>query len=137
MGVSFSQTTFTVSPGQSQTLTASFTLPKVEASTYPVFSGFIQVFSGTEKLHVSYIGLAASLKDKHVLDTTDQFFGVPLPAILDSTGDIQASPVNYTFVGDDFPTLLFRCAPIYSLVKFDPYIYVAHIGWSLGLLPFV
>ncbi|KAF9467399.1 pyrolysin [Collybia nuda] len=104
----FSQNTFTVDPGQSQTITASFVLPKVEVSAYPIFSGFIQVSSGTEKLHVSYLGLAASLKNKHIIDNTDTFFGVQLPAVLDSTGNVQTSPVNYTFAGNDFPTLLFR-----------------------------
>lgn len=90
-------------------MTARFTLPKnVDAKTFPLYSGFIHVISGTEDLHVSYIGLGASLKDKQVVDNTDEFFGVPLPAILDSEGDVQTDPTNYTFVGEDFPTLLWR-----------------------------
>jgi hypothetical protein len=66
------------------------------------------VTSGSEDFHVSYIGLAASLKDKQVVDNTDVFFGIPLPALLDSQGDVQTGPTNYTFVGEDFPALLFR-----------------------------
>jgi len=50
------------------------------------------------------------LKDKQVLDNTDVLFGVDLPVVLDSTGNVQEGPTNYTFVGDDFPTLLFRLA---------------------------
>jgi hypothetical protein len=86
-----------------------FTPPSgLDATTYPTYSGFIQVTSGTENLHLSYIGLAASLKDKQTLDDTDYFFGVPIPLILDAVGDIQTEPTNYTFVGGDFPTLLWR-----------------------------
>ncbi|KIJ56964.1 hypothetical protein M422DRAFT_238550 [Sphaerobolus stellatus SS14] len=85
---------------------------KVDKTTFPVFSGFIQVQSITssEILHVSYQGLAANSKDLKILDNTDEFFGVPLPAILNSTGDVQAGTTNYTFVGDDFPSVLFRLA---------------------------
>ncbi|KAF8070083.1 pyrolysin [Lyophyllum atratum] len=104
----FSQKSFTVGPGETHTVTASFTLPKGDASSFPVFSGFIEITSGSESHHVTYIGLAASLKDKQVVDNTDAFFGVPLPALLNSVGDLQEGPTNYTFVGEDFPTLLYR-----------------------------
>jgi Fn3-like domain len=106
--VSLSQSTFTLFPGQSKTITARFNLPNGDASTFPVFSGFIQITSGTERLHVTYIGLAASLKDKQVVDNTNTFFGVPIPAILDPSGNIQAGPRNYTFANSDVPTVLFR-----------------------------
>ncbi|GLB37011.1 putative subtilisin-like protein [Lyophyllum shimeji] len=106
--VLFSQQSFTVGPGQTHTVFAMFSLPKGDASTFPVFSGFIEITSGSERLHVSYVGLAASLKDKQVVDNTDFFFGVPLPALLDSAGDVQQGPTNYTFSSADFPTLLFR-----------------------------
>lgn len=109
--MTFSQTTFTVFPGQTQTIFAHITPPKaVDATTFPVFSGFIDITSATEILHVTYLGLAAALKDKQVIDDTDEFFGVPLPAVLDSVGDVQVNATNYTFVGDDFPTILFRYA---------------------------
>ena len=76
--------------------------------SFPVYSGFIQIASGSELHHVTYLGVAASLKDKQVLDDTDAFFGVPLPAFLNAVGDIQEVPTNYTFVGDDFPAILSR-----------------------------
>jgi hypothetical protein len=91
---------------------ADFSLPSGDASTFPVFSGFIQITSGTERHHVTYIGLAASLKDKQVIDNTDSFFGVPIPAINDPSGSIQTGPRNYTFVNSDFPTVLFRSVPL-------------------------
>lgn len=107
--VSFDQNSFTVQPGQTQTITARFSLPgNVDASTFPLFSGFIEITSGSESLHVTYIGLGASLKDKQVVDNTDVFFGIPIPAILDSAGDRQTGPLNYTFAGADVPTVLFR-----------------------------
>lgn len=102
------QPTFDVQPGQSHTSIVLFTLPRGDATTFPVYSGFIQVTSGSENLHVSYIGLGASLKNKQVIDNTDVFFGVKLPLLLDSVGDVQTQPKNYTFVGQDFPTLVFR-----------------------------
>jgi len=106
--VFFSQTTFTVSAGETHIVLAKFSLPTGDASSFPVFSGFIEITSGSEKLHVTYVGLAASLKDKQVVDNTNFFFGIPLPAILDSLGNPQLAATNYTFVGGDFPTLLFR-----------------------------
>ena len=98
-------------PGQTQTVVAVFKLPNtLDASTFPVFSGFIQLVGPTvsQTFHVSYLGLAGSLKNKQVIDDTDAFFGVPLPTLLDSAGDVQAGPTNYSFVGDDVPTLLWR-----------------------------
>ncbi|KAF9467400.1 pyrolysin [Collybia nuda] len=106
--VLFTQPTFVVPPGLSHTVSVRFNLPKGDASTFPVYSGFIQVTSGSEDLHVSYIGLAASLKDKQVVDNTDFFFGVPIPVLIDSAGNVQEGPTNYTFVGEDFPALIFR-----------------------------
>lgn len=103
--------TFTLRPGQSRSVTAHFQLPTtLDPTTFPVFSGFIQVAgpSAADTFHVSYLGLQGSLKDKQVIDNTDTFFGVPIPALLDSDGNVQAAPVNYTFVGADVPTLLWR-----------------------------
>ena len=98
-------------------MSVSISPPKgLDSSTYPVFSGFITISNGAESYHVTYLGIAASLRDKQVLDTTDEFFGVDLPALLDSQGNIQDGPVNYTFVGDDVPTLLTR----YGLRLYSP-----------------
>ncbi|KAF9547696.1 subtilisin-like protease [Agrocybe pediades] len=100
-------------PGQSQTVLTTFKPPTgLDPSTFPVFSGFIQIAGPTaaDTAHVSYLGLQGSLKNKQVIDDTDEFFGVPTPALLDAAGDVQSGPVNYTFVGDDVPTLVWRLA---------------------------
>lgn len=107
----FSTTSFTVNPGKTETVHVQFSPPAdADATTFPVFSGFIEIASASESFHVSYIGLAAALKDKQVVDDTDEFFGVTIPLIMDTAGDVQEGPENYTFTADDFPTLLFRSA---------------------------
>ncbi|KAG9220554.1 hypothetical protein CCMSSC00406_0004010 [Pleurotus cornucopiae] len=109
--VSLSTSKFTLGPGKTQTVTARFTPPAAaDPSTFPVFSGFIQIESGTEQVQVSYLGLKASLKDKQVIDNTDFFFGVPTPVLTDPNGEVQTSPRNYSFLASDFPTLIFRLA---------------------------
>jgi hypothetical protein len=92
---------------------AIFSPPKdVDQSRYPVYSGFIEVNGPTaaDSYHVSYLGLLGSLKDKQVLDDTDAFFDVPLPVVLNPAQEAQLGPMNYTFVGDDAPMLLYRLA---------------------------
>ena len=77
-------------------------------ASLPVFSGFIQVANPTESLHVTYLGLAASLKNAQVVDSSDIFFGVPLPIIVDGDGDFVTADRNFSFVGADVPTILTR-----------------------------
>ncbi|PFH53699.1 hypothetical protein AMATHDRAFT_187018 [Amanita thiersii Skay4041] len=122
--VALSQTSFTLHPGEVTAIVATISLPKnVDRTTFPVFSGFIVIESDTESLHVTYVGLGASLKDKQVVDNTDVFFGVPLPAILDAGGNVQEDATNYTFVNGDVPTLLFRLVfgtPMLRIDLVDP-----------------
>jgi len=103
---------FTLQPGESQIVVTKFQLPAygVDKSSYPVFSGFIEVAgpSAADSYHVSYLGLGASLREKQILDNTDIFFGFKLPALLNATGQVQTRPTNYTFVNGDAPTLLGR-----------------------------
>jgi hypothetical protein len=107
--VSFSRPDFTVAPGQTQGLTAHFTAPKgLNAANFPAYSGYVVLTSGNETYRISYLGVAASLKDKQIFDTSDAYFGVPIPALLNSTGDIQEVTTNYTLKGDDAPTVLYR-----------------------------
>ncbi|KAF7317797.1 Minor extracellular protease vpr [Mycena kentingensis (nom. inval.)] len=78
--VTFNQRTFTLAPGASHEVVAKISPPTgLDAKTYPVYSGFIHVQSGSEDVHATYLGLAASLKDKEIIDTTDIFFGAPTP----------------------------------------------------------
>ncbi|KAJ7817766.1 subtilisin-like protease [Mycena olivaceomarginata] len=109
--ITFNSGKFTLQPGQSHDVVATITPPKgVDATTFPVYSGFIFVTSGTESVHATYLGVAASLKNAHTVDNTDEIFGVDLPVLLDSQGNVQDGPVNYTFVGEDAPTVLWRQA---------------------------
>ncbi|PBK73461.1 subtilisin-like protease [Armillaria solidipes] len=116
---SFSHEGFMLQPQESIDITVTITPPSgVDASTFPVYGGFIQVISGSEIVHATYLGLAASLYDKQVIDDTDHYFGVDLPAILDADGFVQSDPTNYTFSTTDFPSLLFRLAfgsPVISI----------------------
>lgn len=113
--MSLSADSFTLNPGESETITVEFSYPDVDATTFPVLSGFINVNSGSEILHVSYLGLAASLIDKQVLDDTDYWFGFDLPAIVDSSGQIQEGVENYTWIGEGFPSVLWRYAVLIGL----------------------
>ncbi|KAK7005815.1 subtilisin-like protease [Favolaschia claudopus] len=109
--VVFNSNKFTLLPGQSHEVVATITPPKrLDPTTFPVYSGFIFARSGTESVHATYFGVAASLKNAQTIDNTDTIFGVPLPVLLDSQGDVQEGVVNYTFVGDDAPTVLWRQA---------------------------
>ncbi|KAH9484870.1 Minor extracellular protease vpr [Psilocybe cubensis] len=128
--VSIVPSSFTLRPGQSQTVIASFRPPTgLDASTYPVYSGFIDVVSGSENYHVSYLGLLGSLKNKQVVDNTDAFFGFKLPAVLDATGDIQTAATNYTFVDGDFPSVLWR------LVFGTPALRIDLVDPAINLVP--
>lgn len=108
---------FSLEAGGTQIVTATFRFPTtgIDSSTYPVFSGFIEVegSSVSDSFHVSYLGLAAGLKDKQVIDDTDHIFGIKLPALLNEKGTLQTSPRNYTFVNEDAPSLLERFAIIF------------------------
>ena len=81
----------------------------MDASLYPVYSGAIEITSsGSDVTHVSYLGLAASLKDKQVVDNTDTYYGFKLPAVLYGAQAVQTAPKNYTFANGDSPSLLWR-----------------------------
>lgn len=118
--VKFSETSLTVHPGQTQEITAHITPPSgVDPSVLPVFSGFIQITSPSDTFHVTYLGLAASLKNAQVVDTTNSFFGVNLPVITNPAGDFITNATNFTFVGQDFPELLMRLDFGTAILKVD------------------
>ncbi|KAG8979396.1 hypothetical protein FRC05_008381 [Tulasnella sp. 425] len=80
----------------------------LDAKSFPVYSGFIRIASDMDDMKVSYLGVAASLKDMKVIDSGTSYFGVQTPVILDKDGNIQEAPANYTLQGQDFPALLYR-----------------------------
>ncbi|KAL0072270.1 hypothetical protein AAF712_000032, partial [Marasmius tenuissimus] len=109
-----STSSFSLGAGESQTITATFTPPtSLDAVNFPVYGGFIEVEADGETQHVSYLGLAASLKDKSILDRTNSWSSlITLPAVLDpNTGGAQTEPANYTMDPSSLaPLLLWRFA---------------------------
>jgi hypothetical protein len=87
-----------------------FTEPTgLDPKTFPVYSGFIEVNSGSESLHAVYQGMVGDLKTKQVLDNTSSVLGFQLPAIINPHNDLpQAQFTNYTYNGTDNPIILFR-----------------------------
>ena len=54
------------------------------------------------------MGVAAALKDKTVLDTSPDIFGIELPVLLDKDGNPQERETTYSLAGNDTPIVLFR-----------------------------
>ena len=108
---------FTIQPGKAQTVQTKFTQPTgLDPKTFPVYSGFIEVNSGSESLHAVYLGMVGDLKTKQVLDNTSSFMGLQIPAITNIDLNPQP-PTNYTLNGWDNPFLLFRFGifPLFSM----------------------
>lgn len=97
-------------PGESSEVKVHITLPSDNDARFPAFTGWIQVDSQDDSVHATYLGVGNSLKNAKIIDNTDEFFGFPLPAIVDTAGEPQSDARNYTFVDGDFPTFLFRLA---------------------------
>ncbi|KAI0049851.1 subtilisin-like protease [Auriscalpium vulgare] len=115
--VQLSTTDFTLLPGESLDVTVAIQPPtNVDATTFPIFSGYINVQSDTEDTHVTYLGLAAALKDAHVLDTSNTAFGTYLPLI---QGVGSATARNYSFSGLDYPDLEYRLTFGTTLLRID------------------
>lgn len=51
------------------------------------------------------MGIAAVMKDVQIIDNSDFYFGEKTPVVLDGTGAPQSGPINYTFIGLDYPLL--------------------------------
>ena len=104
-----------VPPGASQDVVVTFTHPSgLDASRYPVYSGFVEVTSGSESYHASYIGLGASLKDHPILDNTTGVVDTPLPQLYDQNGYVTEA-TNFTFRGEDRPGIAFRSVVLFIL----------------------
>ncbi|KAF6763347.1 pyrolysin [Ephemerocybe angulata] len=118
---SISPQSFSLRPGQSREVTVQFTPPKgLDATTFPVFSGFIQVSTPSEvSVHASYIGSVGSLKSVKILDTSTRVLPYKMPSILDSKGLVQEVATNYTFSPNDYPTLLARQLFATPLIRMD------------------
>jgi len=111
VGVDLNTQSVVVQPGDTTTVTIKFTPPAgVDAKTYPVVSGHIQVEGSSETLKVSYMGIASSLKDVSVLDASAAFFGTRTPLLLNSQGENLVPGTDFTLSDGNAPTLRFRLA---------------------------
>lgn len=121
--VKFSSTKITVWPLIPAVLTVTFTPPSgLDASTFPVYSGQIQISNGKETVVSSYSGLAANLKDVPIIDTSKFYFGtLALPIVLGGNGVVQGinSARTYTFNGTDYPLFYYRLVIGSALVQID------------------
>ncbi|KAK0526066.1 hypothetical protein OC834_004941 [Tilletia horrida] len=84
--VDISPKKLTLSPGQKQTVHATFKPLEVDQSLVPVVSGFLRADSDTEfgSVSVPYMGVAASLKQVPIL-TRGVVNGIAVPSLLDSS----------------------------------------------------
>ena len=62
-----------------------------------------------ETLRVAYLGAAAALSARTVLDTGAAFFGYPLPALWNATGGVQEGVQAYDLSEGDQPSVILRC----------------------------
>jgi hypothetical protein len=108
--VKFSESKFSLNPGAHATITAHFTAPAgLDPKTYPVYSGYIMITSANSSTQVAYLGVLGSLASKQVLDTTTEYDGFTLPALVNAAGN-QTNMTTYNFNGTAVPTVLYRLA---------------------------
>lgn len=121
--VRFSQSKVTVHPNMTSVVTVQFQPPKdVDATAFPVYSGFIRIDSDNdEHLSVSYLGLAADIGDMEVLDqSSDYFSNFTLPALFDKDGKPQLEDNKvYTLEGKDNIQIIYRLNSATPRIIFD------------------
>lgn len=111
-GIIFSTTSLTLGPGETKSFTAHFSPPSgLDNKTLPVYSGFVTIVSTQSSVKVPYLGAAAVLRDQQVIDNSPDFFGFPIPALLNSTQGVQENLTSYSFNATDYPSVVFRSVP--------------------------
>lgn len=104
-----SQTSFSLRPGQTNIVLLKFTAPSgLDPTTFPIYSGWIQIAGGSNTVSVPYMGVAAKMKSMPVIDPTPYYLGINTPTIIDNTGKIQSGTESYSFQNGDYPTVLYR-----------------------------
>jgi len=108
--IALSSDGFTLQPGEKKEVTVTFTPPTFTNRSIPVYSGWIQVAGQEtgETFSVTYLGIAAALKESKVIDNTDHSFGQPIPALLDHNGNITTEETSFNFQNGSFPSILYR-----------------------------
>lgn len=109
--VAFFPSVIILPPGGTGIVGMYFTAPKgLDASRLPVYSGYIQVNSGSGSQQIPYLGVAQKMISVPVLDSTS--VGTDgannLPALTNGNGDVQTGIETYTLKDGDAPTLIYR-----------------------------
>ena len=105
----FNPAKLTVNPGSTSIIIANFTAPAIDPKGYPAYSGYIELTSPSETLRVAYLGVLGSVHEQQLLDHSKAAtLNASLPCILQPDGKVQNTTANYTFAGEDFPTLALR-----------------------------
>ncbi|KAG9101853.1 hypothetical protein FRC06_002556, partial [Ceratobasidium sp. 370] len=104
VSVSMSPASVTVRPGQSLPVKVNIQPPAgVDPKQFSVFSGFIEAKgSDSITLRSTYLGVAASLKDTHIINTAQS------PVIKDKNSQAILSNATFTLNGTDFPRVEYR-----------------------------
>lgn len=98
-------------PGASTVVRVRFSPPRgLDAKQFPIYSGWIKIIGGNTNTQIPYLGVAASMKDMPILDTTDFAFGFQTPVIIAPNQAVQSGPATYSLSGDDYPTVMYRQA---------------------------
>lgn len=120
--VNFSSSPIIIDPGQTGSVTTTFTLPAdADPAFLPICSGYVVIdASNGDKLSIPYLGAAGSLKYRTVLERTsvvrsDEYNGEPAPAgtkfTLPLSGDLNqldpdrnwSIPITYPFIYGQLP----------------------------------
>lgn len=92
---SFTPSTLTIPAGQSSTVhIAIIPPPGIDATLLPVFSGYINIQSGEESLHVPYVGPPYSLYNTPYLYIQNASAGAVFPRIWSYNADQSVSTVD-------------------------------------------
>jgi hypothetical protein len=88
----FSEDKVTVPAGGSATVSVTVSPPALDATRYPVYSGYITLNSTSDSLSLPYLGVVGSLKNATVLSADDTY--------LTTTADPNSAPIsgNQTFI---------------------------------------
>lgn len=127
-----SQSSITLWPGATTIVLLKFTPPSgLDASQFPVYSGYIEITGGSSPVRVPYLGVAARMRDMPIIDASTYAFGIPTPIILDGQQNVQSGFQTYTFQNGDFPTAVYRLVGGTRILTLD----LVSANSSLGFTP--
>lgn len=112
--VKFSRNSFTLPPGSSTILLLAFTPPaSADSSRLPIYSGQISIIGGPVPVKVTYMGVAAKMRDTKMISTRRTQFNTASPALLqgvyaNAAGEGKVFKFTATSNTRDFPSILFN-----------------------------